>query len=327
MFAFPRTAAVAWLISLSGAMEVRGTEPDSVFVPKTPAGTPTEMVFIPEGEFIYGMDIELLISLFTGAPPDPNGPIDISVIPESERIDNRLPGEGPSGIVFLDDYLIDRFEATSEQFRGYLSSTGQATQAQLGEPDIPVVNVTWFEARDYCDWAGQRLPTEAEWEKAARGTDGRKYPWGNSFYVDALNWQDNTSIADNGVQDGFAQLAPVGSYRRFLSPYGVEDLAGNAREWVWDLYAFGHDPDDNHNPTGPPEEERERHVVKGSSWAHRAFEAHLSNRVRSSASLRRSFLGFRCARDADDLAELTRGTAVSPSTWGQLKRARSPKAD
>ena len=308
-------------------MEVSGSEPDSVFVLITPAGTPTEMVFIPEGEFIRGMDIELLISLYTGAPPDPNEPIDISVIPESERIDNRLPGEGPSSIVFLDGYLIDRFEVTGEQFRGYMSSTGQATQAQLGELDIPVVNVTWFEARDYCEWAGKRLPTEAEWEKAARGTDGRKYPWGNTFFVDALNWQDHTSIADNGVQDGSPQLAPVGTYRRFHSPYGVEDVAGNALEWVWDLYAFGHDPDDNYNPTGPAEQERDQHVVKGSSWANRAYEAHLSNRTLHTASRSLPILGFRCARDADDLAELTRETVVSPSTWGQLKRAISLKTE
>jgi formylglycine-generating enzyme required for sulfatase activity len=265
------------------------------------------------------MDIGLLVSLYTGRPPDPNEPIDINVIPESEQIDNRLPGEGPSSTVFLDGYLIDRFEATSEQFQGYLSSTGLPVQAQLGEPGIPVVNVNWFEARDYCEWAGKRLPTEAEWEKAGRGTDGRKYPWGNAFFATALNWQDNTRIGDNGDQDGFAELAPVGSYRRFLSPYGVEDLAGNAQEWVWDTFSIGHDPNDNYNPTGPPEEAREVHVVKGSSWGNRAFEAHLSNRLPNLASLRSNVLGFRCARDADDLAELTRGTAISPSSWGQLK--------
>ena len=138
--------------------------------------------------------------------------------------------EHPAHQVTLPGFFIDQNEVTNAQFAQFIAATGARspgtwkTAAYPSEhADEPVASVNWYQARDYCAWAGKRLPTEAEWEKAARGPDGRLYPWGNEFDPKKANLLS-------------AALAPVGRFPQGQSPYGVNDLAGNVWEWTDDWY-------------------------------------------------------------------------------------------
>ncbi|UCE17591.1 MAG: formylglycine-generating enzyme family protein [Gemmatimonadota bacterium] len=181
--------------------------------------------------------------------------------------------ERPRHTVYLDGYWIDRTEVTVAMFRRFTEATGYMTTAErdgwgkpwragpkesewprvegadwmhphgpgpVAEDDHPVVQVSWDDAAAYCTWAGGRLPTEAEWEKAARCTDGRMYPWGNSFDGSRLNFCDSRCPVerwrDPDYDDGYAFTSPVGSYPDGASPYGVLDMVGNVWEWVVDWY-------------------------------------------------------------------------------------------
>jgi formylglycine-generating enzyme required for sulfatase activity len=231
---------------------------------------------------------------------------------EFEMGGSTFTEEKPIHRVSLDAFWIYQTEVTNASYLAFLNDVGNQSEGgtnwmnpagsgikfvypvdgvwQVDEEyeDHPVVVVSWYGARAYCEWAGGRLPTEAEWEKAARGTDGRYYPWGNG--VDC-----------NYANVGFCVLrtVPVGSYPIGMSPYGALDMCGNVWEWTADWYDefyYYNSPIDN--PTGP--EEGEYRVLRGGSWLY-SSGAYLRSVTRYSASPQGSTptIGFRCVIDDD----------------------------
>ena len=219
--------------------------------------------------------------------------------------------ESPYHEVYLDAFWIDRSEVTKKQYDECVgtgacpvpSSNVRVFSAWTDDPDTPVVGVNWQDAADYCQWAGKRLPTEAEWEKAARGTDGRKYPWGNEDYkcyepestYEGMECIDTTPWA-------------VCSKPKANTPYGLCDMAGNVWEWTADWYdgTYYYDSPDS-NPGGPAA--GLNRVVRGGTSVSAFNHLHLYDSLRTSArndadpSTQGVTVGFRCARDAAERSE------------------------
>jgi formylglycine-generating enzyme required for sulfatase activity len=232
--------------------------------------------------------------------------------------------EGPQRSVYLDAFEIDRYEVTNVQYRRFLQATGreaperwpgrfehllpgrdpdwrgtpfdQARPEQSrrargalyppGEALYPVAGVNWQDATDYCAWVGKRLPTEAQWEKAARGNDGRLYPWGDAWDARRANTREAAT--------GYTQ--PVGAIPAGASPYGVLDMAGNVWEWVADWYDktyYSYAPE--RNPQGPPSGTGER-ILRGGAWDSRPPQARTSYRNATHCFGPNFRAGFRCAR-------------------------------
>jgi formylglycine-generating enzyme required for sulfatase activity len=200
---------------------------------------------------------------------------------------------------------MDRTEVTVEAY-GRCVSSGACAPAgftagdpRFDAPALPVVLVRWEDAQAYCTFARGRLPTEAEWEFAARGPRLREFPWGDTYNPRLAN---HGSLAPDSADltDGFAGLAPVGSFPDGRTPEGLLDMAGNAAEWVSDFYSvtdrgFGYPPISIMNPKGPPT--GSRHVVRGGSHADGA--AWLRTAARTNIDdVRSPYVGFRCAYDA-----------------------------
>jgi serine/threonine-protein kinase len=258
-------------------------------------------------------------------------------VPEGEFEMGSNDGESdekPVHTVWLDAYWIDQTEVTNAMFAQFSDQTHYETDAEkIGygyvfnesskewelmngadwrhprgpgssvENQHPVVLVSWNDANVYCMWAGRRLPTEAEWEKAARGTDGRTYPWGNEYLAGPLlNFADGNfdidSYNDTTIDDGYRYTAPVGSYPDGASPYGALDMAGNVLEWVADWYDPGYynnSPD--RNPSGP--DSGDSRVSRGGSWSDSDYLNRSSIRLWvSPGNWRQDYGGFRCAASA-----------------------------
>lgn len=246
-----------------------------------------DQVYVPAGEFLMGStDPEAQIS-------EDNG---------------RAYPEIPQHTVYLDGYWIDKYEVTNSQF-------ARCVDAGACEPpfvnnsytythyydnpefaDYPVIWVTWFQARAYCEWAGRRLPTEAEWEKAARGTDGQKYPWGEEPVTgERANFCDvncTRDIANPLHDDGYPDTAPVGSYPAGASPYGAMDMSGNVWEWVSTLIKpYPYDANDGREDLEAPGER----VWRGGPWSNGYWWMRSSVRYRSVNFYKWYVLGIRCA--------------------------------
>lgn len=227
----------------------------------------TPMALIPEGHF--GMGIDGLQGL------------------EDER---------PRRSVWLEAYAIDRYEVTTSRYAPFLRATGRRVPWMWEQVDPaihgdrPVIGVDWEDAEAYCRWAGKRLPTEAEWEKAARGTDGRAFPWGNQPPTPELA---NYAL---GSRFSYSQaLMPVGHYEQGRSPFGLYDMAGNVWEWVQDWYDgayYVHGPE--RNPTGP--ETGQLKVLRGGSWSELPKYLLTYGRFKLLPNTRNSYTGFRCAK-------------------------------
>ncbi len=202
--------------------------------------------------------------------------------------------------VYLDSFYIDKYEVTVERYRQCVNagscdeprSREDSRFCNWGHPERgahPVNCVTWSMARDYCKWAGKRLPTEAEWERAARGTDGRKYPWGN----DGANC--NVAIMkDKYGGCGEFRTWPVGSKPKGASPSGAMDMAGNVWEWTASWYRSTYRTMGTRNPRGPSS--GKYRVVRGGGYNDTAEELRVSNRDGGTPGHRLSGYGFRCAK-------------------------------
>jgi iron(II)-dependent oxidoreductase len=199
--------------------------------------------------------------------------------------------EKPPHRVYLDGFHIDKYEVTNGLYRLFMAATSRAAPSYWNDEKWngagqPVVGVSWHDADAYCKWAGKRLPTEAEWEKAARGTDGRKYPWGEQ-------WDASRANSD---ESKLGETVPVGSYLGGLSPYGAHDMAGNVWEWVADWYdANYYKQSPERNPQGPGS--GRYRVLRGGSWYYDgAVNLRSASRYRITPVIRYDFVGFRCAR-------------------------------
>lgn len=229
-----------------------------------------EMVLIPAGEFTMGSN-------------------------------DRLPDEGPAHQVTLDDYWMDRYEVTNLQYKQFIDATKHKSPRHYenrtfpeGKADHPVVYVSWYDATEYCDWAGKRLPTGEEWEKAARGSDARIYPWGNKFEITRANMPQrwNTLKKKGGT-------TPVGSFKEGVSPYGLYDMSGNVWEWTsswYKAYPGNNKATENYGETYK--------TLKGGSWWNCSFykcgaSAPTFNRSFFLRTTRNKSFGFRCAKDAE----------------------------
>lgn len=178
-------------------------------------------------------------------------------------------------------YYIDRYPVTNADYKAFVEATGHEQPAHWrrgawpeGKGDHPVVQINWESAKAYAEWAGKRLPTELEWEKAARATDGRDWPWGNTF----------TSGKCNTSESGILDTTPVGAYSpQGDSPYGAGDMAGNVWEWIGGKYS----------PLRMP--------LRGGNWLDDAGQARTYSRREHTPRRKNDFIGFRCA--ADELPE------------------------
>lgn len=205
------------------------------------------------------------------------------------------PDELPAHKVYVNAFFIDKHQLSVAQYARFLEDTQHEVPPDwsiMNRPqhrNRPVANVDWAEAEAYCKWAGKRLPTEAEWEKAARGTDGRTYPWGN---------QPPTSLLVNAGKETWgnhAVVTPGGSFEEGKSPYGVYDMAGNVWEWVSDWYDQDYyKTGPRHNPTGSPTGEYK--VIRGGSWGSAPKDLRSSERETHLPTFRGFGTGFRCAK-------------------------------
>lgn len=226
----------------------------------------TQMIYIPEGEFSMGAEVQ-------------------------------ISGVGPVHKVFTDGVWIGKYEVSFEQFDAFCMDAKRVRpdDKEWGRGKLPVINLTWFDAVDYTKWLSQktglnfRLPYEAEWEKAARGSDDRMFPWGNS--------QPTDESMNNELDKKYNNTSPVGSYPKGASPFGVLDMAGNVKEWMMDWYSENYyTQSPNRNPQGSPA--GSERSLRGGSWNNESLACRTYARESKSPKSKSKEIGFRVCLDA-----------------------------
>ncbi len=257
---------------------------------KKKEAAPEGMVLVPAGEFTMGMDADEALKECR------------KYLDDCKR--KWFTNEEPVHQVYLDAFYIDKYEVTQGEYdKCVAAGKCEANEKYDGFTGSkqPVVGVAWEDAKTYCEWAGKRLPTEAEWEKAARGTDGRMYPWGNEFDGTKANFCDKNCENDWALKDqddGYAKTAPVGSYPEGASPYGALDMTGNVWEWTADWYDYDEDYYRNSpakNPKGP--DTGTYRVLRGGGWRADPGALRVPHRSYLRPVYRYYDIGFRCSRD------------------------------
>ncbi|MGD8594699.1 MAG: formylglycine-generating enzyme family protein, partial [Gammaproteobacteria bacterium] len=213
----------------------------------------------------------------------------------------RLPDEGPEHKVTLPAFYIDKYEVTNLQYKQFIDATNRKSPENFrnrtfpqGKVDHPVTYVSWYDANEYCEWAGKRLPSEQEWEKAARSTDARIYPWGNDFAISKANTPQRWTVLETE-----GDTTPVGAFPTGVSAYGTYDMSGNVWEWTASWYK------PHPGNTRITENYGEKYkVLKGGSWWDCTFykcgiSAPSYNRSFFLQSTKNKSFGFRCAKDAN----------------------------
>jgi formylglycine-generating enzyme required for sulfatase activity len=275
---------------------------------QTKESIPDGMAFIPPGPTVIGIDKD---------PSSTTEQSNESISMYQRRMSmpwskEAFHDEGPAHWVFLDGYFIDKYETSNQQYGEFMKATGHPGPAywddpRLNKPTQPVVGVNWFDAKAYCEHKGKRLPTEAEWEKAARGPNGLRYPWGNELDPTKANYGKNKEAT-----------LPVDSSPEGASPYGLHHMAGNVFEWVQDWYDPNFYQKTPHpaNTQGPLKPiwiggtgtyvDRltvgAKRVIRGGSWIASESSITTSHRFWNHPS-NNSYgvgLGFRCAQTAPE---------------------------
>jgi formylglycine-generating enzyme required for sulfatase activity len=272
----------------------------------TPSGGRHVMVLIPAGSFTMG-NIEAI-----GKSPTP-----------------------PHEVTLSSAYYIDKYEVSNSLYASFMTATGRrqgslADDPQRNAPDQPVDGLTWYDATDYCTWAGLRLPTEAEWEKAARGTDARTYPWGNErpSRATAGLWNGGREVCsslpdqtmptcwiEGDSSDGYLYTAPVNSFPLGASPYGLLHMIDNAKEWVSDWYGSP-SLSPQVDPQGPASG-----TIKVGKGGGTRDEAPWPVYGRLSLAPASEGLGFRCAQSVSAMPT----TAIDVTGWGLVKKKGSAR--
>ena len=274
-----RFFSVAFLL-LTAACNVATPQPEI----KTPDSNGNPMVFVSAGEFMMG-----------GNPSDA---VDVCIKFNLSCPLEWFKNEEPIHQVYLDAFWIDQTEVTNVMYSKCVqdgkcnppTSTKSYTRADYYDnsqfDNYPVIFISWHDADTYCSWADRRLPTEAEWEKAARGTDARAYPWGND--------PPNTDLLN--YKHAFEDTTVIGQFPKGASPYGALDMAGNVWEWTADWYGetyYAVSPESN--PPGP--ESGTMRVMRGGAFGSQVHNVRSTFRFVSDPAETYAWVGFRCARD------------------------------